>query len=63
MISRKTNLRKVFEVQQDVASTRKSLSSMDARDPRFGALLDMYTELLNLRAEVERAEMATRRRP
>jgi hypothetical protein len=63
MISRKVNLKKVEEVQHDLAATRKSLSSMDARDPRFGALLDMYSELLILRAEVERAEMRTRRRP
>jgi hypothetical protein len=60
MISRRTNLRKVFAVHAQIEQTRDTLSAMDQRDPRLGPLLDMYTELLALRAKVERAE---RRRP
>jgi hypothetical protein len=58
---RRVSVRRVLEVQQDVAATLKTLSALDARDPRHGALMDQYTELLALRLEVERAEMSTRR--
>jgi hypothetical protein len=58
---RRVSVRRVLEVQQDVAATLKTLSALDARDPRHGVLMDQYTELLALRLEVERAEMSTRR--
>ena len=63
MIRRTTNLRKVFDVQKQVDQTREALFAIDSRDLRSGPLLEMYTELLELRARVEAAEMATRRRP
>jgi predicted amino acid racemase len=62
MISRKTNLKAVCEVQQEVEKIRDTLLTVDPQDPRYGTLLDMYTDLLELRAKVEEAEMKARRR-
>lgn len=60
MIARKTNLRRVLDVQAETEQTHETLTRLDASDPRFSPLLAQYTELLDLRRQVEAAHAKRR---